>query len=145
MENISKHISFSEATKSNTAIKKGISNIPNESQLQNMKLIAEKVFEPLRVWAGEPIRVNSMFRSYKLNKVIGGAGSSQHCSNNGSAIDIDALGNKTNADLFNYIKDNIEYDQLIWEFGNDTNPDWVHVSYKYKDNRGHIQYYLLCN
>jgi zinc D-Ala-D-Ala carboxypeptidase len=138
MQPISKHISWSEATSSPTAISKGIENIPNAVQLANMKLLAEKVFEPLREWSNEPIKINSMFRSEALNTAIGGAKGSQHCANSGSALDIDATGSKTNADLFHYIKDNLTFDQLIWEFGDDKQPAWIHVSYKRGANRGQV-------
>ena len=127
-DNISKHISYDEATKTSL----NLDNTPNADQLENMKQIAEHVFEPLRIWAGEPIRVNSMFRSEAVNKAIGGARNSQHCANDGSAIDMDATGKKTNADLFNYIRENLDFDQLIWEFGDDKNPGWVHVSFCHK-------------
>tara|TARA_B100000470_G_C19759948_1_gene377864 strand:- start:6 stop:368 length:363 start_codon:yes stop_codon:yes gene_type:complete len=98
--------------------------------------IAENVFEPLRKWVGGAIKINSMFRSDELNKAIGGSKSSQHCQ--GRAIDLDdTFGHKTNAEMFYYIKDNLPFDQCIWEFGNDINPDWVHVSYvSENENRG---------
>lgn len=125
---ISNHISYKEATTSQTAVRKGIDNTPNEYQLQNMKLVAEKIFEPLREHFKRPIAINSFFRSQKLNKAIGGATGSQHTQ--GRAIDIDdTLGGVTNKQMFDWIKDNLDFDQLIWEFGNDSNPDWVHVSY----------------
>ena len=125
---ISKHISGREAIESYTAKRRGIENIPSEYQLTNMVAIAENVFEPLRKWAGGPIKINSFFRSPELNKAIGGSSKSQHCE--GRAIDIDDVyGHKSNAEMFNYIKNNLDFDQLIWEFGTDDNPDWVHVSY----------------
>lgn len=127
MRFISKHISWREATHSATAEKKEIENIPSEGDVQNMKKLAKNVFEPLREWAAEPIRVNSFYRSPDLCDAIRSSRNSQHTK--GQAIDIDALGEKTNADLFNYIKDNLDFDQLIWEHGDDENPDWVHVSY----------------
>ena len=93
-----------------------------------MKLLATKVFEPLRQWVGGPIKINSFYRGPELNKAIGGSSKSQHC--HGQAIDIDdTYGHKTNAEMFNYIKDNLEFDQMIWEFGDNENPNWVHVSY----------------
>ena len=93
-----------------------------------MYILAHKVFEPLRKWVGGPIKINSFFRSPKLNKAIGGSSKSQHCQ--GRAIDIDDVyGHKTNAEMFEYIKDNLDFDKMIWEFGDDNNPDWVHVSY----------------
>ena len=93
-----------------------------------MELIAEKVFEPLREWEGGPIKINSFFRSPDLNKAIGGSGKSQHCK--GQAIDIDdTFGKATNAEMYNWIKENLDFDQMIWEFGDDDNPNWVHVSY----------------
>jgi hypothetical protein len=136
MEKISNHISWKEGTHSNTATRRKINNEPNAVQLAAMKLVAEKVFEPLRCQFNEPIRVNSFFRSVNLNKAIGGARKSQHC--NGEAIDMDATNGITNAQLFHYIKDNLEFDQLIWEFGTNKNPDWIHVSYKLKGNRNRV-------
>ena len=125
---ISKHISGREAIESYTAKRKGIENMPSEYQLTNMVAIAENVFEPLRKWVGGPIKINSFFRSPELNKAIGGSSKSQHCE--GRAIDIDDVyGHKSNAEMYNYIKNNLDFDQLIWEFGTDDNPDWVHVSY----------------
>ena len=125
---ISPHISYKEATNSTTAIRRGIDNIPNDLQLEYMGLLAEKVFEPLRKWVGGPIKVTSFFRSEELNKRIGGSNRSQHCK--GQAIDIDdTFKVVANSDMYNYIKNNLDFDQLIWEFGDDENPDWLHVSY----------------
>ena len=125
---ISKHISYKEGVHSITAIRKGIDNEPNEEQLANMKLVANNVFEPLRVFINGPIKVNSFFRSLDLNKAIGGSTKSQHCK--GQAIDIDdTYGKATNAEMYWWIKENLDFDQMIWEFGNNNNPDWVHVSY----------------
>ena len=128
MKKISKNISYKEATYSNYAKKYKIANKPDDEQIENMKLVAEEVFQPLREWANHPIKVNSFFRSKKLNSGIGGSSVSSHLT--GNAIDITTLGEKTNLELFNYIKDNLEFDQLIWEFGTNSRPDWVHVSYK---------------
>lgn len=124
---ISKHISYKEATHSNTATRKGITNIPNDTELKAMKTLAEKVFEPVRIHFNEPIRITSFFRSIALNKQIGGSQTSQHCK--GEAIDLDAMNGITNKQVYDYIKKNLVFDQLIWEFGTDKNPDWVHVSY----------------
>ena len=129
---ISKHISYKEGTNSVTAIRRGIDNTPNDEQLDNMVLLAEKVFEPLRVWVGGPIKINSFFRCPQLNKAIGGSTKSQHC--HGQAIDIDdTYGKVANSEMYNYIKKNLDFDQMIWEFGNDDNPAWVHVSYVSED------------
>ena len=125
---ISKHISYKEGVHSNTATRKGIKNVPNETQLASMKTLAKKVFEPLRTHFDEPIRINSFFRSSVLNTRIGGSKTSQHCK--GEAVDMDALGGITNKQLFDYIKDNLDFDQLIGE-GRESNGDykWIHVSY----------------
>jgi len=132
MDNISKHISYKEATRSLTAIRLGLENEPNEYELSNMIGVAENIFEPLREWVGDIIKVNSFFRSVELNKAIGGSSRSQHCQ--GRAIDIDdTYGHKTNAEMFNWIKENLNFDQMIWEFGDDENPDWVHISWISKD------------
>lgn len=125
---ITEHITYNEACHSFTAKRLGISNIPSEYQMWNMVVLATEVFEPLRKWVGGPIKINSFFRSTDLNKAIGGSSKSQHCE--GRAIDLDDVyGHKTNAEMFEYISKNLDYDQLIWEFGDDNNPDWVHVSY----------------
>ena len=132
MERISKHITYKEAVRSNTALRLNINNIPNDYEISNMVGIASNVFEPLREYVGGPIKINSMFRSEALNRAIGGSSRSQHCQ--GRAIDLDdTFGHKTNAEMFNYIKDNLNFDQLIWEFGDDTNPDWIHVSFVSND------------
>jgi zinc D-Ala-D-Ala carboxypeptidase len=125
---ISDHISFKEFTKSNTAQRLGIENKPGAYEVKCARDLAFHVFEPLRKWVGGPIRINSFFRCKDLNKAIGGSKNSQHCY--GQAIDLDDThGFKTNAEMYNYIKDSLDFDQLIWEFGDDQNPDWVHVSY----------------
>ena len=131
-DRISKHISLKEGIKSHTATRLSIDNTPRDLDLINMKTIAKKVFEPLRKFVSGPIAINSFYRSPKLNSAIGGSTSSQHCI--GCAIDIDdTYGYKTNAEMFEYIKGNLDYDQMIWEFGDDINPAWVHVSYISED------------
>jgi hypothetical protein len=128
---ISKHLSLAEITRSDTAKRRGINNTPTPEHLENFKLLAEKVFEPIREHFKVPIHISSGYRSKALNTAIKGSLSSQHCS--GEAIDIDMDGSAngvTNAQVFNYIKDNLNFDQLIWEFGTTSNPDWVHVSYE---------------
>ena len=128
MEKISKNITYNEAVHSNTAKRKGIENIPNENQIANMMTIAEMIFQPLRSYVGGPIKITSFFRSPELNRAIGGSKTSQHCK--GQAMDLDDVyGYKTNAEMFDYIRENLDFDQLIWEFGDDKNPNWIHVSY----------------
>tara|TARA_E500000318_G_C3564680_1_gene215140 strand:+ start:430 stop:894 length:465 start_codon:yes stop_codon:yes gene_type:complete len=136
---VTEHVSYKEATKSNTAIRKGIENIPSGEQMENIKLLCQKVFEPLREHVGGPIAINSLFRSPELNRAIGGSSTSQHCAINGAAMDIDdTFGYMSNAEMFKFIKDNLDFDQMIWEYGNEDNPDWVHVSYKARENRNQI-------
>ena len=128
IEKISKHVSYKEGIKSNTAMRLNIDNSPGEYHLGNMNAVALNIFEPLREWVGGPIKINSFYRSVALNKAIGGSSRSQHCE--GRALDIDdTFGYKTNAEMYEYIKENLNFDQMIWEFGTDENPDWVHVSY----------------
>ncbi len=125
---LSKHLSLAEVTRSETAKRNGISNMPTEEHVKNFKLLAEKIFEPIREHFKVPIHISSGYRSKALNTAIKGSLSSQHCS--GEAIDIDMDGTDiTNAQIFHYIKDNLNFDQIIWEFGTDKNPDWVHVSF----------------
>ena len=128
MKIISKHISYKEATNSFTAKRKGVNNEPNYEVLLNMQNISSNVFEKVRANFGVPIKINSFYRSPELNRLIGGSATSQHCK--GQAMDLDdTYQGLTNKEIFNYIKDNLSFDQLIWEFGTDNNPDWVHVSY----------------
>ena len=130
---ISEHISYKEGVYSTTATRREIDNTPNDEQLDNMEIIAEKIFEPLREWVGGAIKINSFFRCPELNKAIGGSSKSQHCQ--GQAIDIDdTYGIVANSEMYHYIKNNLDFDQLIWEFGDDDNPNWVHVSYVSKDS-----------
>ena len=133
MKRISKHISYKEAVGSNYAKQYGIKNKPNDEQVENMKLLAKEVFEPLREWVGCPIRVNSMFRSLELNTALKGSKTSSHMK--GEAMDITSMGGKSNLEMFHYIKDNLEFDQLIWEFGKE--PKWLHVSFS-KNNRQQV-------
>ena len=132
---ISDNITYAEAIHSNTAKRKGIDNTPNPTQVENMKITAEKIFQPLREWVGGPIKINSFFRSPELNEAIGGSKTSQHCK--GQALDIDDVyGYKTNAEMYSWVKENLNFDQMIWEFGTDMNPNWVHISYvSEEDNR----------
>ena len=125
---LSTHLDLSEVIRSDSAKRNGISNMPTEEHIANFMLLAEKIFEPIREHFGVPIRISSGYRSKELNAKIGGSATSQHCK--GQAIDIDMDGTSlTNKQVFDYIKDNLPFDQLIWEFGNEENCDWVHVSY----------------
>jgi hypothetical protein len=128
---LSEHLDLSEVTRSESAKRKGISNMPTEAHIANFKLLAEKIFEPIRTHFRCPIIISSGYRSKELNAAIGGSLTSQHCQ--GEAIDIDMDGTPngvTNKMVFDFIKDNLEFDQLIYEFGDKQNPDWVHVSYE---------------
>jgi hypothetical protein len=128
---LSENLSLSEVTRSDSAKRKGISNEPTPEHLENFKKLAENIFEPIRKHFGKPIHISSGYRSKALNAAIGGSASSQHCT--GEAIDIDMDGSSngiTNKMVFDYIKANLNFDQLIWEFGTKDNPDWVHVSYE---------------
>ncbi len=131
---LSKNLTLGEATKSATAIKNGISNKPSGEHLSNLIQIAAKIFQPVRDHFQKPIIVSSGYRSQALNDLIGGASGSQHSK--GQALDLD--GSVDNSLIFEFIKNNLEFDQLIWEFGDDENPDWVHVSYKTENNRGEV-------
>ena len=128
---LSKHLSLAEVTRSETAKRNGISNMPTDEHIKNFKLLAEKIFEPIREHFGVPIHISSGYRSKALNTAIKGSLSSQHCS--GEAIDIDMDGSTngvTNKMVFDFIKNNLSFDQLIFEFGTKDAPDWVHVSYE---------------
>ena len=133
--NLSKNFTLKEMTKSVTAKRLGIDNTPDDQQIAFMVELCENVLQPLRDALG-PITISSGLRVPALNKAIGGSSSSQHCALRGAAADIDM--DEKNAEAFNYIKDNLIFDQLIWEFGDNDCPDWVHVSYHYGHNRGQV-------
>ena len=126
---LSENLSLAEVMRSETAKRKGVSNMPTPEHIENFKKLAENIFQPIRKHFAKPIHISSGYRSAALNKAIGGAASSQHCT--GEAIDIDMDGTSiTNKQVFDYIKEHLNFDQLIWEFGTASNPDWVHVSYE---------------
>jgi len=127
---LSKNLSVTEFSNSTTAKRKGIDNTPKNSHLEAAKELAKNIFQPIRDHFGKPIWISSGYRSKLLNEAIGGSKTSQHCKGEAIDIDMDGKGNPTNAEIFYYIKDNLPFDQLIWEFGNAEKPDWVHVSYK---------------
>jgi hypothetical protein len=133
---ISEHLYLAEVIRSESAKRYGISNMPTEDHIANFKLLAENIFEPIRNHFKCPILISSGYRSKELNNKIGGSKTSQHCL--GQAVDIDMDGTDygvTNADIFKYIKSDLPFDQLIWEFGSDNNPDWVHVSYSDRNRK----------
>jgi zinc D-Ala-D-Ala carboxypeptidase len=133
---ISTHLTLAEVTRSDTAKRHGIDNTPTAEHLENFKLLADRVFEPIREHFKTPIFISSGYRSQALNAFIKGSASSQHCK--GQAIDIDmdgGNGDVTNRMVFDFIKNKLDFDQLIWEFGTDFNPDWVHVSFVKSGNR----------
>lgn len=158
---LSKNLSLVEMLKSGTASRRGIDNSPTEEHIENMKVFAEKIFQPIRDHFGVPFNISSGYRSENLNKAIGGAhkyidgeyvATSQHCKGEAVDLDRDHTTDPNNAEVFHYIKNNLDFDQLIWEFGTEENPSWVHVSYNvdgkqrgqilvaYKDDNNRTKY-----
>jgi len=138
MSQLSKYTTLQEVIKSNTASVLQIQNIPNDEQIRNLKLLCIEVFDKVREHFGKPIAIISGFRSVELNQRIGGSKNSQHMEGKAIDIDGDLLGGVSNKDIFEYIKNNCTFDQLIWEFGTENAPDWVHVSYNKGVNRKQI-------
>ena len=126
--NLSAHVTLKEFQASGLATLRNLNNEMNESQIASAKLLCENVFEPVRLYLNTPIQISSGFRSLQVNKMIGGAKTSQHTK--GEAMDLQ-IGSKG----FNFIKDKLNFDQLIWEFGNNENPSWVHVSFSSKNRK----------
>lgn len=124
---------YREVIRSQTAKRKGLSNSPTDDQLARIKTFCVEVFEPLREYMRHPIYVSSCFRSPALNKALGGAKNSQHMADNGAAMDLDGqiFGGATNRDIGDYIRFNLDFDQLIFEGWDDDYDDyaWVHCSY----------------
>jgi hypothetical protein len=122
------NFSLNELTQSETALRKGLDNTPPEQIVANLKVLAEKVLQPIREHYGKGVKVNSGYRSPEVNASVGGSRTSDHCK--GQAADIEIPG-VANADLAKYIKDSLQFTQLILEFYTPGVPDsgWVHVSY----------------
>ena len=127
MQLISAHVTYAEATVTST----GLKNDPGPDELYAMHRIALEVFEPLRLWVGGPIKINSFYRSPEVNRKVGGSKTSQHVKGEAMDLDMDLVkgAKKTNAELFKYIWSSLPFDQLIHEHGTSTNPAWVHVSF----------------
>ena len=131
---LSQNLTLAEACRSETAKRRHIDNTPSGIEIDNLKLTAEKIFQPIRDHFKKPIYVSSMYRCENLNRMIKGSLHSKHIT--GQAIDIDNDGTDvSNKDIFNFIKDNLKFDVLIWELGEDS-PNWVHCSYVEGLNRG---------
>ena len=136
---LTENLSLAEVTKSATAIRKGITNTPSATHLIALKEVSKNIFQPCREHFGKPLAVTSGYRSEELNEAIGGSSkTSQHSKGEALDLDADVFGGFSNAELFNYIKDHLDFDQLIWEFGNNNNPAWVHCSYKTRGNRNEV-------
>lgn len=134
---LSDNLSLAEAISSATALRKGIANKPTQQHLLNLKAVAQHIFQPCREHFGKPLRVTSGYRSEALNKAIGGSSKSQHSK--GEALDMQSTKGYTNKELFMYIKDHLEFDQLIGEFPDNVGEyAWVHCSYKKEGNRGEV-------
>ena len=152
---LSRNLSLAEATKSITAKRLGIDNTPDEWVTENLRQIAVNVFQPIRDAIGCPIHVSSGYRSADLNTAIGGSRRSQHVEGRALDLDADVFRGCTNSEIFNYVRENLEFDQLIWEFGDEDNPDWVHVSFVYdginrkrclkacRDDEGKVYYEVI--
>ena len=134
---LSNHLTLAEMIRSDSAKRLGISTQPLPEHLDNMKILALNVFEPIREHFGVPIYISSGYRSEALNKAIKGSKSSQHCKGQAIDIDMDGSGLISNKDVFEFIRGSLQFDQLLWEFGDTNNPDWVHVSYA-EHNRGQV-------
>ena len=135
---LTENLSLAEVTKSATAIRKGITNTPSATHLIALKEVSKNIFQPCREHFGKPLAVTSGYRSEALNEAINGSKTSQHSKGEALDLDADVFGGFSNAELFNYIKDHLDFDQLIWEFGNNNNPAWVHCSYKTQGNRNEV-------
>ncbi len=140
MDQISLNVTYAEAVKSSSAIRLGIDNVPDAEALENMRRVAGQIFERVRyeVCGDKPLAVTSFFRSPEVNKAVGGSVTSQHCRGEAVDLDADVYGNGSNRAIFDFIRDRLPFDQLIWEFGSDEHPDWIHVSLCAHGNRHQV-------
>ena len=127
------HFALAEFTRSESAKRHGVPNEPTPEHLKNLIVLCEKVLEPIRIKFG-PINISSGYRSKTLNHYIGGSLNSQHCEAKACDIDMDGMGSVSNKEIFEYIKNELEFDQLINEF----NYSWIHVSYNLGKNRRQV-------
>ena len=134
---LTKNFTLEELTKSETALRFGMDNTPNDEQLANMVALCECVLQPIRDHFGKGVKVNSGFRDPEVNAKVGGSKTSDHCK--GMAADIEIPG-IANAELAKWIVDNLEFRQTILEFYTPGIPDsgWVHVSYNPGDNKKQV-------
>ena len=132
--NLSKSFTLNELTKSQEATRLGIENIPNEEHIENLKILCEKILQPLRDYYGMPVSISSGYRSVALCEAVGSSARSQHTK--GQAADFEIFG-VANKDVADFIVQNFEYDQCILEFWNDNEPNsgWIHCSYSKEGNR----------
>jgi len=131
---LSRNFSLSEFTKSNTATRLGIDNYPSAEHIHNLIDLCENVLQPLRDKLGVSIRITSGYRGKELNKAIGGSASSDHCKGKAADLEVWIDGEEDNAKLYHAVKSlDLNFYQMIWEFGDDEQPDWVHIAYR-KDN-----------
>ena len=128
MKNLSANLTYAEAIASQKATRSNIKNEPTPEILARMVLVANNIFQPIRDHFKKPIRVSSFFRNAQVNKLVGGSVNSQHMA--GEAIDLQGTNGLTNAQIFEYVRQNLNFDQLIWEFGTTKEPAWVHVSFR---------------
>ena len=136
MDRISEHISYEEAIRSQYATRHKIDNTPGAIELANMKIVADTCFEPMRKFWGKPLTISSFFRCVLLNTGIGGSKTSDHPK--GKSIDVDTGSNADNKKLFDWAKANLKFDQLIWEYGDEHGPSWVHISFDKGSNRNQV-------
>lgn len=132
-EKLSPNLTLAEVIKSQQATRHGIANTPTKEHVVNLKAIAVNIFQPIRAHFGVPLAVTSGYRSKALNKIIGGSTTSQHSKGQALDIDADVFGGVKNSEIFRFVRQNLDFDQLIWEYGDDNEPAWVHVSYKHNE------------
>jgi hypothetical protein len=135
--NLTKNFTLAEMTKSETALRHGMNNTPGEQELAAMKLLAEKVLQPVRDHFKKGVKVNSAYRHPDVNQRVGGSRNSDHTRGQAADIEIPGI---PNAELAQWIRDNLEFRQLILEFYTPGIPDsgWVHVSYVAEDNKKEV-------
>lgn len=136
---LSENCALWEVVKSQTAIRHNLDNTPGQKQFENLKRVAQNCFQPIRDFIGGPLFISSGFRAPKVNKKVGGSDTSSHMR--GEALDLDCdyfmTNGVTNREIFEFAIKELEFDQLIWEFGDDDQPAWVHISFA-DNNRGQI-------